>query len=199
LRRYVPDSLLALCSPGAAVAPVLAVQECVAESGAIRVRYALFESIDAMNEAYSRVRRELDVPADSGRAGERCQDAAAFPDEGSYTASGEPAGRLLCVLVGSEARFEWSDRRVAVLTSATDTSGDERRLYRLWRDGRLPRPPARTPGPPASPDPTQPRTASEPPAATDAPAATEPPAATDAPTEPPVEGAFEATPAASGP
>jgi serine/threonine-protein kinase len=152
LRGHIPQALRPMCRPVEAVAPALAVQACDVESGRVTIRYSLMADAETMVAEYAAVRSQLGVPPDSGRAGERCIDQSNWPNEGQYTASNVPTGRLLCTLVGGWARFEWTDHRSNVLTSVTDTSGDGRRLFRLWRDGRLP-PASATPAPTA-PTPT---------------------------------------------
>lgn len=142
-----------MCLPVEAVAPALALQACDVEAGRVTIRYSLLADGDTMIAEYARVRSQLGVSPDSGRAGERCTDQSNWPNEGEYTASNVPTGRLLCTLVGGSARFEWIDHRSNVLTSATDTSGDGWRLFRLWRDGRLPPASSATPAP-AAPTPT---------------------------------------------
>jgi serine/threonine-protein kinase len=161
LRAQIPAQFRSECSPGAAVAPVLAVQECNLEEGRVRVVYSLFADTESMDAAYVGARSQLGVPPDSGQPGNRCLEGATWPNEGPYTYRNAPTGRLLCTFVAGQTRFEWTDSRVDVMTSATDGSGSDRRLFRLWRDGRLPPLASPTPEPPPTPTPEPPATPTE--------------------------------------
>jgi hypothetical protein len=187
LRAQIPAQLRSQCREASASQPVLAVEECSIENGRIRLVYSLFADTASMNAAYELVRSQLGVTVNSGPPGSRCTDVATWPNEGPYTVRDAPTGRLLCTFVAGQTRFEWTDRRVDVLTSATDTSGDGRRLFRLWRDGRLPPLATTTPEPSATPSqapPTgPPAPATEPPAD-----GTDPPPADPLPTDPSAVG-----------
>jgi len=151
LRAEIPPDIRPECSARTPVAPVVAAQECIIEDGGVRVVYSLFADTDSMNGVYTGIRTDLGVPLDSGQAGSRCTEAGTWPNEGPYTVRGALTGRLLCIFVAGQTRFEWTDIGVNVLTSASDGSGSDRRLFRLWRDGRVP--PLVTPAPEHTPEP----------------------------------------------
>jgi serine/threonine protein kinase len=188
LLGHIPAALRSACVAEAPAAPALAARRCTLEDGGLVVLYWLYPDAEAMNRAYVQSRSSLGLPAGALGVGGRCADQATWPSEGPFTVSGDPTGRLLCTMgTDSSARMDWTDERADVLTSAVDRRGDGRRLYRFWRDGRLP---AATVG----------RSPTAPTQATDPPAAATPAPATEPPVDPPATEMPTAEPsAATGP
>jgi serine/threonine protein kinase len=199
LLSHIPAALRPACVAETAVAPALAARRCTLEDGNLVVLYWLYPDAEAMNRAYVQSRSSLGLPAGARGVGGRCADQATWPSEGPFTVSGDPTGRLLCTIgTDSSARMDWTDERADVLTSAVDRRGDGRRLYRFWKDGRLPAATvARSPAAPQGTGPPPPAPATQAPA-TQAPATQAP--ATEPPIDPPATELPTAEPsAATGP
>ena len=96
--------------------------------GAEVVEYTQFDSKDEMDRAYqSRV-----TAFGTGDNEPSCQDGSG---EHSYTINEIDAGRLLCVEQVVGIRFDWTDDRLNILSSAVDFDGQFRSTYTDWVDG----------------------------------------------------------------
>lgn len=97
-------------------------------NGAEVVEYAQFDSKADMDLAYqNRVETfgtGSDVPS--------CQDGSG---EHGYTIGETEAGRLLCVEQQVGIRFDWTDDRLNILSSAVDFDGSFTSTYTDWADG----------------------------------------------------------------
>ena len=96
--------------------------------GAEVVEYTQFDSKAEMDRAYqSRV-----TAFGTGDNEPSCQDGSG---EHSYTIAETDAGRLLCVEQVVGIRFDWTDDRLNILSSAVDFDGDFGSTYTDWVDG----------------------------------------------------------------
>jgi hypothetical protein len=97
-------------------------------NGAEVVEYAQFDSKEDMDLAYqNRV-----TTFGTGDNEPSCQDGSG---EHTYTIGETEAGRLLCVEQDIGIRFDWTDDRLNILSSAVDFEGDFTSTYTDWVDG----------------------------------------------------------------
>lgn len=128
LLGHVPPHLRSTCTLEDGTAPALAVASCPADEGKILATYFLYADPEAMENAYQGFAAEADIEPNSGR----CSDEETWPSESSYSVSGEPAGRVLCMQFSDAPTIYWTDTRLNILTWAFHFDGDAQRLYEFW-------------------------------------------------------------------
>lgn len=130
LLRHVPPHLRAGCQLEPGEEPALAVASCQADDSRILATYFLYPDGDAMERAYGGFVQDSGIDRNSGR----CVDPETWPSEGTYRVSGEPAGRVLCMMFSEAPTMYWTDTRLNILTWAFHFEGDTQRLFQFWRD-----------------------------------------------------------------
>jgi hypothetical protein len=122
---------------------------CTPDGMAIAV-YQQFNTVADMDAAFE---RDLGFATDA--TGDDCQVG---PGQGGYTINSVHAGRLLCYELFSKAAIEWTDERLAVLTTAIGQSLDYGASYAWWQNagpnpgpGDTGTPGGPTPGPVGTP------------------------------------------------
>ncbi|HSH22404.1 MAG TPA: hypothetical protein VK992_07310, partial [Candidatus Caenarcaniphilales bacterium] len=128
LLGHIPPDLASGCEFEPPTPPALAIATCQADDGRILATYFLYTDESALNKAYDEFAATSEIERNSGR----CSDRATWPSEGSYSISGEPAGRVLCMDVSDAPTIYWTDTRLLILASAFHLDGDAERLYEFW-------------------------------------------------------------------
>jgi hypothetical protein len=128
LLGHIPADLRDSCQLAPGTAPALATATCQADDGQILATYFLYDSEQAMDNAYDDFVETSTVERDSGR----CSEPETWPSEGAYSISEQPAGRVLCMQISDAPTIYWTDSRLLVLSSAFHLGADAERLYEFW-------------------------------------------------------------------
>lgn len=128
LLSHVPEAVAESCFTTPGTAPISALAVCTADAEAIEVTYFLYDSQQAMFQAYEGFRLISGIEPGTGS----CSDAATWPTEKQYTIGEQPAGRWLCTEALGETTIYWTDDRMNILSQATHTTADYARLVEFW-------------------------------------------------------------------
>jgi hypothetical protein len=136
LLSHVPEALRESCTPGAFVAPALALVNCTHE-GQISVIYSSYPDQASMTADYEAKVILAGIENSSGRCYHTNEDGtftattSRWPSENGYTVNDEPQGRYLCYELGLPS-IAWTDDGLYILGIASSSSGDVDRLVGFW-------------------------------------------------------------------
>jgi hypothetical protein len=128
LLNHVPSDIRSTCVDSTATTDILASVDCTADSDAIAVSYTLYPDMASMDAAFDGFKEGMGSDATAGS----CSDTTAWPKSDTYTVSDVHAGRYLCVFLGEEPNFMWTDERINVFSWAWHNNNDAARLYDFW-------------------------------------------------------------------
>lgn len=128
LLTHIPLALAETCFVSPSGSPIVAIASCAADDGAIEVTYFQHDSQESMFQAYEGFRLTSEIEPDTGS----CADPTTWPAENDYNIADQPAGRLLCTEALGQTSIYWTDDRLNILSQATHTTSDYRRLVEFW-------------------------------------------------------------------
>jgi hypothetical protein len=91
------------------------------------VAVAVYQQFDTNAQMDATFEKDLSYATDA--TGNDCESG---PSQHGYTISGQHAGRVLCYGLLGKAAIEWTDERLAVLTTAIGTGTDYAANYQWW-------------------------------------------------------------------
>jgi hypothetical protein len=137
LLSHVPEPLRESCTPGAFVAPALALVNCTAAEGQISVTYSGYPDQAAMTADYEAKVILAGIENNSGHCyntnldGSFTATTTRWPSENGYMVNDEPQGRYLCYELGLPS-IAWTDDGLYILGIASSSSGDVDSLVAFW-------------------------------------------------------------------
>lgn len=128
LLTHIPAAIASSCTTAPASGSVVVSATCSVDAGGITVTYSEYDSADAMNAAYTKLRLDSQIESGTGT----CEDHSTWPAEGPYNVENAPAGRRLCTDQPGSPTIFWTDDRLNFLSQASSQTTDYTRLVDFW-------------------------------------------------------------------
>jgi len=127
LLTHVPDLLASTCTESPVTQSATAILHCYLQAegtGAELAEYQSFASIADMDAVYQEKVDDFGVESQGS-----CQSA---PNETTWSIGDDQLGRIQCAPQQFGIRFDWTDNRLAILSTLIDFDGDYQNTYDLW-------------------------------------------------------------------